>query len=679
MYFTRSDTGFRVWFQVVRNNGLLRTDITGSDFTALVVDASDTTSSQMVVTQSQQKAGLYRFDVPSVFLVSNGSGEYGVSVELDTSSPPHVTTAFSEILKVSEDDFNSLSGSIQIGEVSASFTVDVDSIVSGVWEANRLNFTSSVDSFGWTVDRMFQTQSLTYQNTVDLVFSSSQIFNIITDISGNIDDLVYSSSQVFDNTNTIISSVGDLLFSSSLIYNDTQHVSTSVDLIFEDSQNLLFSSSLIYNETQNLIFSSSQVYNNTENIITDLSTVVSATTISGTSLSQLGIDAVVSGVWNAVTSTFNLSGTMGHLQNQTYDNSLDLVFSSSQIYQNTNDLIFSSSQIFNNTETVVANSETIISNSNQILSSVQVLLTGNTDLLFSSSQIYNNTVNLIDTTNNLIFSSSQIFNNTELLIASGSSEVTQASINNIVSGVWSAVTSTFNLSGTMGYIQNQTFTNSTTILQDTLLLISGVNAILGQTTDIQNIVASGSVEISLDSINTFVSSVWQTNDVTFNTSGTMGFLQNLIDDIRFETSQTLNNTTNIANGVTASLTTESIASVVSGVWSAASGVYDASGTMGFLQNQIGATEISASVSINEQAIANAVWNTLTSSMTTSGSAGAVLFTQTDALATKICEIYQILGLELGAPLTVSDVQRTVAAITQSISCVGDVVTVTRTS
>jgi len=376
VYFTRSDTGFRVWFQVVRNNGLLRTDITGSDFTALVVDASDTTSSQMVVTQSQQKAGLYRFDVPSVFLVSNGSGEYGVSVELDTSSPPHVTTAFSEILKVSEDDFNSLSGSIQIGEVSASFTVDVDSIVSGVW---------------------------------------------------------------------------------------------------------------------------------------------------------------------------------------------------------------------------------------------------------------------------------------------------------------SAVTSTFNLSGTMGYIQNQTFTNSTTILQDTLLLISGVNAILGQTTDIQNIVASGSVEISLDSINTFVSSVWQTNDVTFNTSGTMGFLQNLIDDIRFETSQTLNNTTNIANGVTASLTTESIASVVSGVWSAASGVYDASGTMGFLQNQIGATEISASVSINEQAIANAVWNTLTSSMTTSGSAGAVLFTQTDALATKICEIYQILGLELGAPLTVSDVQRTVAAITQSISCVGDVVTVTRTS
>lgn len=679
MYFTRSDTGFRVWFQVVRNNGLLRTDITGSDFTALVVDASDTTSSQMVVTQSQQKAGLYRFDVPSVFLVSNGSGEYGVSVELDTSSPPHVTTAFSEILKVSEDDFNSLSGSIQIGEVSASFTVDVDSIVSGVWEANRLNFTSSVDSFGWTVDRMFQTQSLTYQNTVDLVFSSSQIFNIITDISGNIDDLVYSSSQVFDNTNTIISSVGDLLFSSSLIYNDTQHVSTSVDLIFEDSQNLLFSSSLIYNETQNLIFSSSQVYNNTENIITDLSTVVSATTISGTSLSQLGIDAVVSGVWNAVTSTFNLSGTMGHLQNQTYDNSLDLVFSSSQIYQNTNDLIFSSSQIFNNTETVVANSETIISNSNQILSSVQVLLTGNTDLLFSSSQIYNNTVNLIDTTNNLIFSSSQIFNNTELLIASGSSEVTQASINNIVSGVWSAVTSTFNLSGTMGYIQNQTFTNSTTILQDTLLLISGVNAILGQTTDIQNIVASGSVEISLDSINTFVSSVWQANDVTFNTSGTMGFLQNLIDDIRFDTSQTLNNTTNIANGVTASLTTESIASVVSGVWSAASGVYDASGTMGFLQNQIGATEISASVSINEQAIANAVWNTLTSSMTTSGSAGAVLFTQTDALATKICEIYQILGLELGAPLTVSDVQRTVAAITQSISCVGDVVTVTRTS
>jgi len=467
VYFTRSDTGFRVWFQVVRNNGLLRTDITGSDFTALVVDASDTTSSQMVVTQSQQKAGLYRFDVPSVFLVSNGSGEYGVSVELDTSSPPHVTTAFSEILKVSEDDFNSLSGSIQIGEVSASFTVDVDSIVSGVWEANRLNFTSSVDSFGWTVDRMFQTQSLTYQNTVDLVFSSSQIFNIITDISGNIDDLVYSSSQVFDNT--------------------------------------------------------------------------------------------------------------------------------------------------------------------------------------------------------------------ELLIASGSSEVTQASINNIVSGVWSAVTSTFNLSGTMGYIQNQTFTNSTTILQDTLLLISGVNAILGQTTDIQNIVASGSVEISLDSINTFVSSVWQANDVTFNTSGTMGFLQNLIDDIRFDTSQTLNNTTNIANGVTASLTTESIASVVSGVWSAASGVYDASGTMGFLQNQIGATEISASVSINEQAIANAVWNTLTSSMTTSGSAGAVLFTQTDALATKICEIYQILGLELGAPLTVSDVQRTVAAITQSISCVGDVVTVTRTS
>lgn len=157
MYFTRVNDTFRGWFQLVRSVGTLRVDSLSSSFTAIIVNAADSASTTAVVTQSQQKQGLYHFDITSSFLETHGVGEYGVSVEVNESSNPKIVTAFSKVLKVSLEDF--------------------DTIVSGVWNAQTSSFNAS-GSFGETVTNTFTTISESNLNAIDFDSISTKICEI---------------------------------------------------------------------------------------------------------------------------------------------------------------------------------------------------------------------------------------------------------------------------------------------------------------------------------------------------------------------------------------------------------------------------------------------------------------------------------------------------------------------
>lgn len=104
MWFAKIANGFRAYFRVQAPNGALRTGIIPGDFTVSVVDPLDATSTFPTVAETTLKSGLYYFDISSVFLAA-GTGEYGVTVEVNTTSPPRVRASFSKSLKVNTKDF----------------------------------------------------------------------------------------------------------------------------------------------------------------------------------------------------------------------------------------------------------------------------------------------------------------------------------------------------------------------------------------------------------------------------------------------------------------------------------------------------------------------------------------------------------------------------------------------
>lgn len=83
MWWTKQDSGFRGWFHIKQSNGALRTGLVGADFTVTVRSPLDDDGYTAVVEESN-KSGLYTFEIDAQFLVDNGVGEYGVSVEVDS-------------------------------------------------------------------------------------------------------------------------------------------------------------------------------------------------------------------------------------------------------------------------------------------------------------------------------------------------------------------------------------------------------------------------------------------------------------------------------------------------------------------------------------------------------------------------------------------------------------------
>jgi hypothetical protein len=121
VWFSRTDTGFRGWFQAVRSTGQLRTGAIQSGFSFIVVSPDDSGSQEFFVSESQQKPGLYFADIQGSYLITSGVGDYGVSVELNIPNPQKIVDAFSCVLHVTQEDFDSLSGSIW-NSVTSSFS-----------------------------------------------------------------------------------------------------------------------------------------------------------------------------------------------------------------------------------------------------------------------------------------------------------------------------------------------------------------------------------------------------------------------------------------------------------------------------------------------------------------------------------------------------------------------------
>jgi hypothetical protein len=105
--FTKQAASFRAWFAVSRG-GTLRTGLASGVFTATFVDLDDSATATYTVNESAQKPGLYYFDIPSSFLVTNGVGEYVAVVEVNASGPALKAVA-SGTLQVTEEDITGLS------------------------------------------------------------------------------------------------------------------------------------------------------------------------------------------------------------------------------------------------------------------------------------------------------------------------------------------------------------------------------------------------------------------------------------------------------------------------------------------------------------------------------------------------------------------------------------------
>ncbi len=78
--------GVRVFFGAAQN-GVLRTGLLASDFTALLLEPGDTASTAITISESTQKPGLYYGDLPSSFLADHGSGQYGFLVGINATGP----------------------------------------------------------------------------------------------------------------------------------------------------------------------------------------------------------------------------------------------------------------------------------------------------------------------------------------------------------------------------------------------------------------------------------------------------------------------------------------------------------------------------------------------------------------------------------------------------------------
>lgn len=113
--------GVRVSFSVSISAGVLRTGLVSGNFTATVVSPADDASALYPVSESTQKPGLYFFDVPAAFFITNGVGDYSTVIEV-AASTPKLNAVASTMISVSEQDLNSLAAAVW-DELMAGHTV----------------------------------------------------------------------------------------------------------------------------------------------------------------------------------------------------------------------------------------------------------------------------------------------------------------------------------------------------------------------------------------------------------------------------------------------------------------------------------------------------------------------------------------------------------------------------
>ena len=118
MWFTRADLGIRLWIAPEEGRGRLKTGMLAGDVTVTVVEPGDAASLVPVMGESVTKLGIYNCLVTAAFLGANGTGDYGVVIEIDTitgpSLDPHIRTVIGGMLKVYDNDFDSISATINL-------------------------------------------------------------------------------------------------------------------------------------------------------------------------------------------------------------------------------------------------------------------------------------------------------------------------------------------------------------------------------------------------------------------------------------------------------------------------------------------------------------------------------------------------------------------------------------
>ena len=183
LWFTKDANGYTGWFGIERSNGELRTGATSGFFTATIVNPADSATSVPTVTESSAKPGLYKFTVPSAFLLANGIGVYGVVVEVAVTSNPKVTGTLSAMLSVSTKDFEDLVGA------------DANAVAEAIWEYVPASVIAG--SFGQFILQLHEAKIL----ASGLVIAGTTSSSIKTDISEI--DTYYDgySIQVIDDTN----------------------------------------------------------------------------------------------------------------------------------------------------------------------------------------------------------------------------------------------------------------------------------------------------------------------------------------------------------------------------------------------------------------------------------------------------------------------------------------------
>lgn len=302
MWFTRTDDSFRAWFQVVTNAGVLRTDALSSSFTALVINPADSATSTATVTQSLQKPGLYYFDVPSSFLTASGPGEYGVSVEVNITTSPKVVSAFSDVLRVSYNDFDTITSA----SLSASYTIStssIQSIVSGVWSATTSSY-NTLGTMGYFQVFPVVSVSASVSASVDVSSIVSGVWNAQTatfvspgtmglTLSG-LSASMFTLSQSQAAANTLLT---DISSSLTNISSDISFISSSVGVTYTTLLQVSSSVDLSY---QTLIQVSSSVASISSSINTLLLSASNLTTAS-----------IAAGVWDEILAGHSISGSSG--------------------------------------------------------------------------------------------------------------------------------------------------------------------------------------------------------------------------------------------------------------------------------------------------------------------------------------------------------------------------------
>lgn len=214
--FARTADGFRAWFAAVQDNGTIRTGLVAGDFIATIVNPSDGANTVATVSQSTQKPGLYRFDVPSTFFTTHGAGEYAVVVQIDTTSvsgPPNVVDVVSAVLVISQQDFDSLASQIttstQDNRVASSFAYDpgTDILDGNIWLERDGQILTAVTSA--TAEFYGSDGTLLFPVLSDLTPDAQGVFRVQKTAPGfTAGDQIYARLQVVAPSGTFTSLKG---------------------------------------------------------------------------------------------------------------------------------------------------------------------------------------------------------------------------------------------------------------------------------------------------------------------------------------------------------------------------------------------------------------------------------------------------------------------------------------